>query len=312
VASAISRSRRSPLEGNERAAYQWPKGAPPGMSDHLGSAASSQQPPTSYPDVNAVVHELLTSTRVILGAQLAGMYLVGSLALGDFHPPDSDLDLVIVTVGTLSDETVASLRELHRRFDRSGSAWATQLDAVYIPQEVLREPFPTAARYPILEWPGLLALEPLESGWPIQRYTLREHGIVVSGPDPSALLDPVNPDDLREASAAIVERWRDQAHRDMEWVAWLREPGNFTFVVLTLCRLLYTLETGSVASKPAAARWVELTLPSRWSGLIGHATTGRHGTDAEPEDAVTNTLALLEYTFERYQQWHVSSTNSPG
>lgn len=278
------------------------------MSDHLGSAASPQQP-TPYPDVNAVVHDLLTSLHAILGAQLRGLYLVGSLALGDFHPPDSDLDLVIVTVGTLSDETAAALRELHRHFDQSASAWAARLDAVYIPQEVVRESFPTAARYPILEWPGLLALEPLESGWPIQRYTLREYGVAISGPDPSSLLDPVNPNDLRQASAAIVERWRDQAHRDSEWVAWLREPANHTFVLLTLCRLLYTLETGSVASKPAAARWAERTLPSRWSGLIGHATTQQHATDDEPEDAVTNTLALLEYTYEHYQQWQVSSTN---
>jgi len=296
-----------PQEVHAQAAYNPPKGAP-GMSDTLGSAASPQQP-TPYPDVKVVVHELLTSIQAILGAQLQGMYLVGSLALGDFHPQDSDLDLVIVTVGTLSDETVASLRELHRRFDHSASAWATRLDAVYIPQEVVREAFPTAARYPILEWPGLLALEPLESGWPIQRYTLREYGVVVSGPDPSSLLDPVNPDDLRQASAAIVEEWRARAHRDPEWVAELQVRSHQTFVVLTLCRLLYTLETGSVASKPAAARWVERTLPSRWSGLLGHATTQQHATDDELEDEVTNTLALLEYTYEHYQQWQVSSTS---
>lgn len=74
-------------------------------------------------------------------------------------------------------------------------------------------------------------------------------------------------------------------------------------------RLLYTLQTGAVASKPAAARWVERTLPSRWSGLIGHATTQQHATADEPEDEVTNTFALLEYTYEHYQQWHVASTN---
>ncbi len=162
------------------------------MADHLGSAAAHQQPtPTPYPDVNAVVHDLLTSLHAILGAQLAGMYLVGSLALGAFDPRESDLDLIIVTVGTLSDETVAALRDLHQRFDHSASAWAARLDAVYLPQEVLREPSPTAARYPILYWPELLVLEPLESGWwPIQRNTLREHGVVVSGPDPRLLVDP--------------------------------------------------------------------------------------------------------------------------
>jgi aminoglycoside adenylyltransferase-like protein len=162
----------------------------------------------------------------------------------------------------------------HSRHGLLAAPLPSQLDVVYIPQEALRESFPTAARYPVLEWPGLLTLEPLESGWPIQRYTLREYGVVVSGPDPRLLLDPVHSDDLRQASAAIVERWRDQAHQDLEWIAWLREPANHRFIVLTLCRLLYTLETGSVASKPAAARWAEHTLPSRWTKLISHATTG--------------------------------------
>lgn len=275
------------------------------MSDHLGSAASPQQP-TPYPDVNAVAHELLMRMRPILGAQLAGMYLVGSLALGDFHPRESDLDLIIVTHGALSDDAVAALRDLHQRFDQSASAWAARLDAIYIPQDVLRKPFPTGARVPTLEWPGLLALEPLESGWPIQRDTLRECGIVVSGPDPHALLDPVNPDDLRRASAATVEEWHAQAHSDPEWVARLREASHRTFVTLTLCRLLYTLITESVASKPAAARWATRTLEPRWSGLIANATTGQRIGDEELEDAVSEILALLDYTYERYHQWQAS------
>ncbi|HEX8034477.1 MAG TPA: aminoglycoside adenylyltransferase domain-containing protein [Ktedonobacterales bacterium] len=279
------------------------------MSDHLGSAAAHQQP-TPYPDVNAVAHDLLTSIQAILGAQLAGMYLVGSLALGDFQPRESDLDFVIVTCGALSAETVAALRDLHQRFDQSASAWAARLDAVYIPQEVLRESSPTAARYPVLEWPELLALEHLESGWPIQRYTLREYGVVVSGPNPRSLLDPVHPDELRRASAATVEEWQARAHGDSAWVVGLQVRRQHTYVVLTLCRLLYTLETGSVASKPAAARWVERTRASRWSELIGRATTEQRTYAADvPEDAVNDALAFLEYTYEQYRQWQASSAH---
>jgi hypothetical protein len=277
------------------------------MSGQRRSAGAHQQP-TSYPDVNAVLHDLLARIQAILGAQLVGMYVVGSLALGDFDPQHSDLDLIIVTVGTLSDETVAALRDVHQRFDQSASAWAAHLDAVYIPQDVLREPFPTAAHYPVLEWPEPLVLKPLESGWPIQRYTLREHGIVVSGPDPRSLLAPVHPDGLRQVSVAIVKRWQAQAHSEQEWIAWLKEPANLTFVVLTLCRLLYTLDTGAVASKPAAARWVERTRAARWSKLIGRATTEPPTNAADvPEDAVNDILALLKYTGEQYQQWLASS-----
>jgi hypothetical protein len=280
------------------------------MSDHLGSAAAHQQP-TPYPEVNVVVHDLLTSLHAILGAQLVGMYLVGSLALGDFDPQKSDLDLVIVTVGALPDKTVAALRDLHQRFDHSASAWAARLDIAYLPQEDVRETSATvaAARYPILQWPELLALGHLEGGWPIWRDTLREHGVVVSGPDPRSLVDPVQPDDLRRASAATVEGWSARAHGDPAWVAGLRIQREHTYMVLTLCRLLYTLDTGSVASKPVAARWAARTGASRWRELIARATIDpRTNTADVPENAVNDALALLEYTDEHYRQWQANST----
>jgi Aminoglycoside adenylyltransferase, C-terminal domain/Nucleotidyltransferase domain len=276
------------------------------MSDHFGSAAAHQQP-TPYPDVNLEVYDLLTGIHAVLGGQFTGMYLVGSLALGDFRPRESDLDLVIVTAGALSDERVVALRDLHQRFDHSASVWSARVDAVYIPQEALRDASVTAKRYPVLQWPGLLTLDQLEGGEPIWRYTLREHGVLVSGPAPRSLLDPVHSDELRRASAATVAGWRARAHGDPEWVAGLRVRRQHTYVVLTLCRLLYTLDTGAVASKLVAARWVAWTRASRWSALIGRAMTEPRDNAHVPEDAVQDARALLEHTDEQYRQWCASA-----
>jgi hypothetical protein len=82
-----------------------------------------------------------------------------------------------------------------------------------------------------------------------------------------------------------------------------------TYVVLTLCRLLYTLDTGSVASKPMAARWAAHARAIRWSELIGRAIAeARTAAAAVPEDAVHDALALLEYTDEQYRQWQATAT----
>ena len=48
--------------------------------------------PTAYPDVNAVLAELSASVQTVLGHHFVGMYLYGSLALGDFNPRSSDID----------------------------------------------------------------------------------------------------------------------------------------------------------------------------------------------------------------------------
>jgi hypothetical protein len=234
------------------------------------------------------------------------MYLSGSLAVGDFDPHTSDIDLVIVTDAPLPEALFAALREMHARFAAGGSPWAERLEAVYIPEPALRSGAPTGAKYPVLERGGALALEPLEDAWSVQRHTLREHGRVVAGPEPRTLLDPVDPDDMRREGSAIAGEWLDQACADPSWLAWFRQRENQAFVVLTLCRLLYTLKTGAVASKPAAARWAQQTLGPRWAGLIERALTGQKDSAEIPEGELTVSVALIRHTVDRFRQWEAS------
>jgi hypothetical protein len=84
--------------------------------------------------------------------------------------------------------------------------------------------------------------------------------------------------------------------------------SNHAFVVLTLCRLLHSLHTGSVASKLAAARWVEGTLTRRFSALIRRAATRWRTSEQVAEDELRAALAFLEQTNALYQQRRPSST----
>ena len=59
--------------------------------------------PTPYPDVNVAVNLMLSNMQAILGDQLIGLYLGGSLALGDFTLASALLAIVtlLVPVGLL-------------------------------------------------------------------------------------------------------------------------------------------------------------------------------------------------------------------
>ena len=74
--------------------------------------------------------------------------------------------------------------------------------------------------------------------------------------------------------------------------------GYQSYVVLTLCRMLYTLYTGSVATKPVAARWALATLDARWAPLIERAWEGRHNSDAEQAAAGAGWAPLIERASE--------------
>jgi len=47
-----------------------------------------------------------------------------------------------------------------------------------------------------------------------------------------------------------------------------------TYTVLSLCRVLYTLEYGTVASKPVAARWAQHALDDQWRPLSERGQDG--------------------------------------
>lgn len=61
------------------------------------SLSDSSLVATPHREVNAALQELLSGARAILGSHFVGMYLDGSLALGDFDLETSDLDFVVVT-----------------------------------------------------------------------------------------------------------------------------------------------------------------------------------------------------------------------
>ena len=77
---------------------------------------------TDYPEINSVLQELLSGARDILGDHFVGMYLDGSLAIGEFEPDKSDLDFVVVTDSDVSSDTFGDLKAMHCRKMGTGSA----------------------------------------------------------------------------------------------------------------------------------------------------------------------------------------------
>ncbi len=77
-----------------------------------------------------------------------------------------------------------------------------------------------------------------DESWVVQRSVLRERGMTLAGPAPQTLIDPVSPDDLRQAMLAVLYGWAAQILDDP---AQIKNRGGQTYTVLSLCRILYTL-----------------------------------------------------------------------
>jgi hypothetical protein len=254
--------------------------------------------PTPYPDVNVVLGHFRASIENILAPHFLGMYLSGSLALGDFAPHRSDIDFVVMTDAELPADLFSSLRAMHARFNAGDSPWATEVEAVYIAREALRRHDPRHAVWPHIQRGNSNVLERdlLDSGWVIQRHILREHGVVVAGPALREVIDPVQPREMRQAVVALLDEWWGPMRNDP---APLRHRGYQAYAVLTMCRMLYTFEFGAVVSKPVAARWAHEELDDRWPGLIERSLAWEKDRPITPTGDVDQTLGLIHYTVER-------------
>ena len=79
------------------------------------------------------------------------------------------------------------------------------------------------------------------------------------------------------------------------------------YLVLSFCRFLHTLETGTVVSKRVAGEWASKTLEPRWSGLVRGALDDRPDPWLRvhcPADAetVAQTLAFVGYAVRESQR----------
>ena len=227
--------------------------------------------PTRYPAVNTLLADLLTRAQAILGNNLAGFYLDGSLALGDFDPASSDVDFLAAVARPLAPETFTALATMHRRVAASGRPFATELEGSYIHLAALRRHNPADAVFPNLERgpDEVLKWATHHSDWVIHRHIVREHGVALFGPPAMTLIDPVSPGDIRAATAGVLRSWwGTPAAADAIRAA---QPGYLAYVVLTMCRALYALAQGVAASKPAASAWALRSLGGRWPPLIERA-----------------------------------------
>ena len=193
----------------------------------------------------------------------------------------SDIDFLVVTDGNLPSKISAELKEMHTRLYSDLGPWSQKLEGAYIPKEALRRHDPAAAPVPWLGVDGHFARERLGSDWIIQRWILREKGSVVVGPPLKPMIDPVSADDLRAAVRGSLREW---------WSPPFPSPERFqsaeyrAYAVLTMCRSLYVLEHGRIASKPEAAHWASKMLDEPWRGLVKEAYEWRSGKTFDKTD----------------------------
>lgn len=250
--------------------------------------------PTIFPDLNAVLQQLVGSVREILGENFCGVYLQGSFAVGDADE-HSDVDFLVVTNDEVGPAQEAALQTMHKRLYVLETPWAQHLEGSYINRDRLRRVDQARAPLLYLDNGATELIRDSHCNTAVVRWSLREHGVVLAGPDPKSLVDPVSPAELRSDVLIAMDEWVEWLPTLESWSARLQP-----LAVLSFCRILHTLESGRVASKREAAEWALGALRPEWARLIQRALDDRPDPwvkvhrPADPQ-AVEQTRRFMEY-----------------
>lgn len=219
--------------------------------------------------VSALLRELGARLPAVLGRNLLGVYLYGSLTQGAFDPEQSDVDCIAVTRRDLSEAQFRRLNEWLARAAES-NPWAARLQMVFlIRDEVLTTDSKSCHfQFGVLKRGG-------SDGNPIIWLNVLESGVVLYGPRPESFVPEITPEILYEALVREVGYLREEISEKPE-SEWRDVPSYRAYAVLTLCRILYSFDKGTIVSKPRAARWALRHLPGEWHGLIRQAQAGKH------------------------------------
>jgi len=84
--------------------------------------------------------------------------------------------------------------------------------------------------------------------------------------------------------------------------SWLRnhESGYRSFAVITMCRVLHALDTGTIISKPKAIQWARTTLDAHWQPLIDKAVAVSNHEDIDvPLDGTLDFICYIKGRMEQ-------------
>jgi hypothetical protein len=235
---------------------------------------------------------------------LEGLYVTGSIALGDYWPAVSDIDLVAVCGGRPSESELKALSKIHKPGHPS-------VDVLYVTRDDLRTD-PTRLSPPH----SLLGTFKRDGGFdanPVVWRIMSTKAMPVRGPQ---LADA---DVWFDADA--LRRW-NLANLDAYWVGrvkeWcrrkpteraVRHEYGLQWLVLGVPRLHHTIATLGVTSKTGAGHYALGVVDSRWHEVIETAIALRAAQDAplprSPkalcQDAVDLSTWLIEDAHRRIE-----------
>jgi hypothetical protein len=214
---------------------------------------------TVYTQINAVLDDLVAGVLSLTGDKLIGIYLFGSLACDDFYEKSSDVDLTVVLQEALNNDAIDAIQSLHQALQFSHQPWGARLECSYTHLAMLSSMTPPPEPRPYCNNGVFYESAHYGNEWIINNYLLIHHSIALLGPDFKTLIPSISIEEVQKACVQDLF---------LEWIPkigdtdWMNRSDCQVYLILNLCRILFTVSTAKTASKTLSANWVKNTYGS--------------------------------------------------
>jgi len=244
----------------------------------MKSLDDAKVPEHPYPELREVLSSFVNEIIAELAKNLVGVYLIGSIASGDFDL-DSDVDFLVVTNTELTETNIKALQEIQIRMHAMDGYPAKHLEGSYITIGDLND-WSTVGEKKLYYFDnGSTTFEQSthDNQWHV-RWILRERGITLVGQKAETILQaiPINElsGEIKRTMLRVMKYFQDEIDRPL---GFFNSRFGQSFAVLTYCRMLHTLSTGTVQSKKAGVNWAKQFVDPAWVTLIDRAWHERDG-----------------------------------
>ena len=221
-------------------------------------------------DLSELLRTIAADFPEILGGNLVGIYLWGSLTYDAFDEACSDVDFVVVTRRDLDEREFSDLDEWFQRKGKQ-NRWVRRIDMRFvIEHEFLDKASHCCGFY---HYNGKLTRHGSD-GNPIIWINIAQSGVTLWGRDAKQIAPPVSGECLSDALLLELKYLKE----DLISNAGNRSDQAFVhnaYAVLTACRILYSAHHRALVSKEQAYVWAIETVPPVWHEVIQTAWENR-------------------------------------
>jgi hypothetical protein len=248
-------------------------------------------------EANHVLQQLISSVNGYCGDLVRGIYLTGSIPLGDFQHGKSDIDFLILLRDAPDQILRLKLSAMHQQLESRFPH--TRLNGTYLPEAGIMTVQPPDLKC-LYYLSGALRQTAFDME-PITLLELQTSAITLQGTPAHALSLNVQPDRVRAFMYNNINTyWKRFSVSPAKRMALCLAPQLTEWIILGMARQLYTLETCLICSKTSAGNYLLAHAPARFRPIIIQAMSIR--AEARHHSGFTGSLRLLKPSIRRAQQ----------